>query len=95
MDDDDDTPTVGNSNHKEDGVQEEDSQMKKMLHYICGVNEKATEEAKAEEGPKLSPEEEAATAAKFLDESKFWRRFVNSNAVLLMTIAVFMWAFYA
>ncbi|CAG7730914.1 unnamed protein product [Allacma fusca] len=84
-----------NGNHKEEPVQQEDSQFKKMLNCICGLTEAAAAEAKAEEGPKLTPEEEAASAAKFLDESKFWSRFVNSNAVLLMTIAIFVWAFYA
>ena len=52
----------------------EPSQFRKIINCICGVDQKEMDEAKAEEGPKLSPEEEAASAAKFLDESKFWRR---------------------
>ncbi|XP_035701108.1 sodium/glucose cotransporter 4 isoform X2 [Folsomia candida] len=68
----------------------------KFMHCICGVDSKAAALAESlEQGPKLTPEEEAVAASKFLDEEQFWKRFVNSTAILLMTAAVFMWSFYA
>lgn len=47
----------------------------KILKCICGADNKTIEQAQLEEGPKLSPEEEACAAAKFLDEDKFWKRY--------------------
>lgn len=43
------------------------------------------EQAKLEEGPKLSPEEEACAAAKFLDEDKFWKRYAYEIHSIKMT----------
>ncbi len=47
----------------------------KFLNCICGVDAKAEALALSEQGPKLSPQEEAVAAAKFLDEDQFWKRF--------------------
>ncbi|CAL8120020.1 unnamed protein product [Orchesella dallaii] len=72
-----------------------DGPVMKILRVICGSESRATEQARLGEIAILSPEDEAASAAKFLDENSSWRKFVNSNAILLMTIAVFVWAYYA
>lgn len=48
----------------------------KFIHCICGVDQKVLSLENLEQGPKLTAEEEAAEAAKFLDEDKFWKRFV-------------------
>lgn len=48
----------------------------KFMHCICGVDSKAAALAESlEQGPKLTPEEEAVAASKFLDEEQFWKRF--------------------
>ncbi|XP_027237504.2 sodium/glucose cotransporter 4 [Penaeus vannamei] len=53
--------------------------------------------APSEESPaseELSKEQEAKKAADFLEEPPFWRNFVNVNAVISLTIASFVWAFF-
>lgn len=47
----------------------------RIVNCLCGVDSKAAALEELEQGPKLTPEEEAAAAAKFLDEDKFWKRF--------------------
>ncbi|XP_047497066.1 sodium/glucose cotransporter 5-like [Penaeus chinensis] len=54
-------------------------------------------EAPSEESPErveLNKEQEAKAAADFLEEPPFWRNFVNVNAVISLTIASFVWAFF-
>lgn len=41
---------------------------------MCGASK--TTERSEDNGPGMSPEEEAAAAAKFLDEERFWKRCV-------------------
>jgi hypothetical protein len=75
----------------------------RILERLCGVEgvvaleqgQGQGQEGVQGEGGVMSPEEEAAAAAKFLTEDKFWRHFVNSNAVLLCGLATFMWVYYA
>lgn len=63
---------------------------KKACQWICGVE-------KHDEQPTLTPEEQKAFERKQLSihETKWWRRLLNINAILLMTLAVFLWGFYA
>jgi hypothetical protein len=45
----------------------------------------------------MSPEELKALQEKAMniDEDPTWRRVCNINAVILMTLAIFVWAFFA
>lgn len=63
---------------------------KKACQWICGIE-------KIEDHPTLTPEEQAAIDRKqqSIHQDKFWRRILNANAVILMTLAVFLWGFYA
>lgn len=45
----------------------------KFINCLCGVDPAAEAQAKLDQGPQLSPEEEAVAAAKFLDEARFWK----------------------
>ena len=45
--------------------------------------------------PKKTPEEEALDAADFLYEPEWKKTMVDANAVLLMSVAMFFWGFYA
>ena len=50
-----------------------------------------------EEQQKLSPEEKRALEEKqnSIHEKRIWKIVLNINAVFLMTLAVFLWGFYA
>ena len=63
---------------------------KKACQWICGIE-------KIEDHPTLTPEEQAAIDRKqqSIHQDKFWRRILNANAIILMTLAVFLWGFYA
>ncbi|XP_067649722.1 sodium/glucose cotransporter 4-like [Haliotis asinina] len=63
---------------------------KKAMQWICGIE-------KMNQQQELTPEEKAAIEAKqtSIYEGKTWRRVLNLNAILLMTVATFMWGFYA
>lgn len=63
---------------------------KKAGQWICGIE-------KHDDVPKMTPEEEAAFEKKQLSihESKWWKRVLNVNAIILMTLTVFLWGFYA
>ena len=39
--------------------------------------------------------DKAKRAADFLSEPSEWKRFVNINAVFILTITCFLWGFYA
>ncbi|KAL4223812.1 Sodium/glucose cotransporter 1 [Mactra antiquata] len=62
---------------------------KKSAQWICGI-EKHDE-------PELTPEQKAAFEKKQLSihETKWWKVVLNVNAIILMTLAVFLWGFYA
>ena len=67
----------------------------KMMYMICGVSSEKKVEVEAKETVKKTREEEAAEAAEFLKEDscvKFW---VDTLAVLSMTLACFVIGFYA
>lgn len=61
---------------------------KKAYNWFCGLEQT---------GPKLSKEEEEALQHKLMDttEEPFWRRVVNINAIILLTVAVFCHGFFA
>lgn len=62
----------------------------KAFKWICGIE-------KMDEEKQLTDEERKAIEAKqnSIHETKRWRMILNVNAMLLMTLAVFLWGFYA
>ena len=62
---------------------------KKGLQWICGIEKMG--------GAQMSPEQRKAMDAKHrsIHETKTWRRVLNINAIILMTLAVFVWGFFA
>ncbi|XP_048412646.1 sodium/glucose cotransporter 1 [Stegostoma tigrinum] len=74
------------------GVDEESDQdlscWKKTYNWFCGFDQTAK---------KLSKEEQEAMQQKLTDVSEvpLWRNVVNINAIVLLAVCVFFWAFYA
>lgn len=69
-----------------------------MLNYMCGVEMANTKEEQFVPPPqieKITPEEEAELAAESLWEPDWKKILVDANAVLLMSVAMFFWGFYA
>jgi len=68
------------------------------LNWICGV-EMVDQASDLPEVPIMrkvvSPEEAAMEAVEFLHETDWKKIMVDSNAVLLMSVAMFFWGFYA
>ncbi|XP_010990642.2 solute carrier family 5 member 4 [Camelus dromedarius] len=62
--------------------------LRKAYDLFCGLQRK---------GPKLSKEEEEAQRRKLTDTSEkaLWRTVVNVNAILLLTVAVFLHGYFA
>ncbi|KAM3873800.1 sodium/glucose cotransporter 1 [Diretmus argenteus] len=67
---------------------EEQSFCKKAVMCFCGLEQ--------QNGPRLSPEEEAELQRKLTDttEVPLWRNIVNVNALILLCVAVFFHGFY-
>ncbi|KAJ8312444.1 hypothetical protein KUTeg_009817 [Tegillarca granosa] len=63
---------------------------KKAFQWICGI-EKMTDH------PQMTDEEIRALEEKqnSIHEKKIWKMVLNVNAIMLMTLAVFIWGFYA
>lgn len=63
---------------------------KKAFQWICGI-EKMTDH------PQMTDEEIRALEEKqnSIHEKKIWKMVLNVNAIMLMTLAVFLWGFYA
>uniref|UniRef100_A0A8C7YVS2 Solute carrier family 5 member 1 n=1 Tax=Oryzias sinensis TaxID=183150 RepID=A0A8C7YVS2_9TELE len=76
---------------KDDWVEPKKQQglCKKALLCFCGLEES--------EAPKLSPEEEAELKKQLTDttEAPLWRKVVNTNAIILLSVAMFCHGFYA
>uniref|UniRef100_A0A3B3QKK3 Sodium/glucose cotransporter 1 n=1 Tax=Paramormyrops kingsleyae TaxID=1676925 RepID=A0A3B3QKK3_9TELE len=61
---------------------------KKAYNWFCGFEQSAA--------PELSPEEQAELQKKLTDTSEdpVWRNVVNANAIVLLTVAVFFYAYF-
>merc|ERR1719153_809913 len=69
-----------------------------LLNWACGVEMSEGTTPVINHTPKAvkkSPEEEALEAADFLYEPEWKKTLVDANAVLLMSVAMFFWGFYA
>jgi hypothetical protein len=62
--------------------------LKRAYDLFCGFQKT---------GPKLTKEERAAQKEKLTDTSEkpFWRTVVNVNAIVLLSVAVFFYAYFA
>ncbi|XP_043542762.1 sodium/glucose cotransporter 1 [Chiloscyllium plagiosum] len=71
----------------EESVQEV-SCWKKTYNWFCGFDQKPK---------KLSKEEQEALQQQLTDisEAPLWRNVVNMNAIILLAVCIFFWAFYA
>ena len=67
---------------------------RRILYMICGISRQKNQ-ASAPKPPKKSREEEAQEAAEFLHEKSSLKILVNIAAVLSMSLACFVVAFYA
>lgn len=67
------------------------SLLRQCLLWFCGMSRSGSG------GPPPTGEEVAATTRRLEDisEDPGWARVVNLNALLMMTVAVFLWGFYA
>ncbi|XP_070807458.1 sodium/glucose cotransporter 1-like isoform X5 [Pituophis catenifer annectens] len=72
----------------EEEPEKETNCCKKAYNWFCGLEQT---------GPKLSKEEEEALQHKLTDttEEPLWRRVVNINAIILLSVAVFCHGFFA
>jgi len=69
-----------------------------LLNWACGVEMSEGTTPVMSHTPKVvkkTPEEEALEAADFLYEPEWKKTMVDANAVLLMSVAMFFWGFYA
>ncbi|KAG8146447.1 hypothetical protein E2320_012779 [Naja naja] len=79
----------GVEDYEEEPAQEKETNCcKKAYNWFCGLEQT---------GPKLSKEEEEALQHKLTDttEEPLWRRVVNINAIILLSVAVFCHGFFA
>ena len=70
------------------------------LNWLCGVEmaedgEEQGHEAGRATAPARSPAQVAREAAQLLHEPEWKRGMVDANAVLVMSVAMFFWGFYA
>lgn len=65
--------------------------LRRCLLWFCGMSKSGSG------SPPPTTEEVAATTRRLEDisEDPRWARVVNLNALLMMTVAVFLWGFYA
>nr|XP_044988579.1 solute carrier family 5 member 4A isoform X2 [Jaculus jaculus] len=77
-----------NNDTKEDPPEKQYGCPKKTCDLFCGLQKT---------GPKMTKEEEEALGKKVTDTSEkpLWRTVVNINAILLLTVAVFFYAYFA
>ena len=79
--------------HHDDG-EAEVTGCRRILYMICGISRQKNQ-ASAPKPPKKTREEEAQEAAEFLHEKSSLKILVNVSAVLSMSLACFVVAFYA
>nr|CAH0112056.1 unnamed protein product [Daphnia galeata] len=67
---------------------------RRAVNCLCGVQ---TQKAEVQNVPKaiIDPQEEAILASEFIKEDPKWYKFVNTNAIIVMSVSAFMWAWYA
>jgi len=79
-------------------IKSELPKLKILLNWMCGVemSDGTTPEMNhVTKVTKKTPEEDALDAADFLYEPDWKKTVVDANAVVLMSVAMFFWGFYA
>jgi sodium/glucose cotransporter 1/sodium/glucose cotransporter 9 len=64
---------------------------KKCCQWICGIEKMQGQEHELTPAEKLAIEEKQTS----IHEDKTWRRVLNINAILVMTVAAFTWGFFS
>ncbi|XP_065137588.1 sodium/glucose cotransporter 2 [Paramisgurnus dabryanus] len=67
----------------------ERSVMRKIIGWFCGINDTQAPEPTEEEVT------EASKQLPDITEAPLWKNLVNANALIMMTVAVYCWGFYA
>lgn len=70
------------------------SRWKRLCNTLCGSSSNGGY-TREETEPETTQEQLAKDAADFLQEPPFWKKFVNYNAILCMTLCTFVWGFFA
>jgi len=69
---------------------------RRAINCLCGLQTQQTHSSDVDnQTPKLTPQEEANQAAESIIEDPYWRRVVNANAILAISTAAFILAWYA
>ena len=64
---------------------------RKAWEWICGIEKMRGDEPQMTDAEMRALEEKQTS----IHEDTFWRRFLNFNAVFLMTLGAFVWGFFA
>ncbi|RUS87835.1 hypothetical protein EGW08_004434 [Elysia chlorotica] len=64
---------------------------KKAWEWICGIEKMRGDEPQLTDAEMKALEEKQTS----IYEDRYWRRFLNFHAVVLMTLGAFLWGFYA
>lgn len=67
----------------------EQSIMMKIIGWFCGISDTQAPEPTEEEVT------EASKQLPDISENPLWKNLVNVNALIMMTVAVYFWGFYA
>ncbi|KAK8736729.1 hypothetical protein OTU49_004621 [Cherax quadricarinatus] len=68
---------------------------RRCINCLCGVSTQNISVSQENPADEETPEERAKKAAEFLEERKPWTNVVDGMAIFVMTIAGFLWGFYA
>jgi len=90
--------SVNESAAKPKPIKSELPKWKIVLNWMCGVemsDGSSVPTTLQAQPPKKSPQEEADDAVDSLYEPEWKKTLVDANAVLVMSVAIFFWGFYA
>ncbi|XP_069507705.1 sodium/glucose cotransporter 2 isoform X2 [Ambystoma mexicanum] len=84
--------TPGNAMEIQEPVTGEHTRSRRCLDWLCGLSASA-----AEPGMEPTKEEQEAEVRRLTDisEDPTWAKVVNINAFIMMSCAIFLWAYYA
>ncbi|XP_069175194.1 sodium/glucose cotransporter 4 [Procambarus clarkii] len=68
---------------------------RRCINCVCGVETQNIGTPQDPPADEDTPEEKARKAAEFLEENRPWTNIVDGTAILVMTLAGFLWGFYA
>lgn len=66
--------------------EEEESGIRRLVGWFCGSSSSKVHDQGRPEEPEKMPD---------ISEDPVWKYTVNTNALIMMTVAVFMWGYYA